>query len=114
MSEFKSGRWTKEEVEYFEEYVGRKEIKEIAEHLNRPVDSVVNRINQRGFNKILEREWAIYRGDELMMIGNAEECCKYLGINRKTLTTYGAPSREKRGISLVAVDIGKWRKCDKE
>lgn len=43
-----------------------------------------------------KREYAVYKGDELLVMGTAKECGEYLNISPKTIRFYSFPSYAKR------------------
>lgn len=45
-------------------------------------------------NKI--KEYALYRGDEFLMIGTKKECAKYLKVKEQTIDFYATPKHWKR------------------
>lgn len=61
-------------------------------------------------------EYAMYKGDDLIIIGTKEECAEELGVKPDTISFYCAPSYhkrvERRGSGDTAIigeriDIGK-------
>jgi hypothetical protein len=45
-------------------------------------------------------EYAVYKGDELLVVGNVEECAEFLGVLPRTIWTYACESRIKRFKNL--------------
>lgn len=57
----------------------------------------------------IKREYALYKGDELLAMGTKEEIAKKLGIKRNTVEFYGMPAARKRikgknGKILIRID----------
>ncbi len=42
------------------------------------------------------REYAIYKGDKFLFLGNKKECAKYLKVKEKTISFYTTPTYKKR------------------
>ncbi|CDG57942.1 hypothetical protein [Streptococcus thermophilus] len=42
------------------------------------------------------KEYALYKGDELLAMGTKREIAKQLGISVRSVTCYGTPSYAKR------------------
>ncbi len=42
------------------------------------------------------KDYAIYKGDTFLFVGTREECAKYLGVNKKTISFYSTPAYRKR------------------
>ena len=42
------------------------------------------------------KEYALYKGDELLAMGTKDEIAKQLGISVRSVTYYGTPSYAKR------------------
>lgn len=56
-----------------------------------------------------EKEYALYKGDELIGMGTKKELAKQLGVKPQTIHFYATPSytnrtSEKRGRRLVPLD----------
>ena len=53
------------------------------------------------------REYAVYKGEEFVTIGTAEECAKELGIKSETIRWLSTPTAKKRQgkNSLVVVKM---------
>ena len=43
-------------------------------------------------------EYAVYRGDELIVVGTAKECAEYMGVKENTIRVYASPRRRERAI----------------
>lgn len=55
-------------------------------------------------------EYAVYKGDELLGIGNVDQLAKMLNKSPKTIYFWSSPSQRKRnkpGKELVAINIDK-------
>lgn len=50
------------------------------------------------------KQFAIYKGEELLMIGSAKECAKQLDLDTKTIYFYASKTHKKRdkGNRMVA------------
>lgn len=44
----------------------------------------------------MKKEYALYKGEELLIIGTIKEIAKYLGVTEKTVFFYQTPSYLKR------------------
>lgn len=44
----------------------------------------------------MTKEYAVYKGDDLLCIGTAEECAESLNVAPKTVLFYQYPSYQKR------------------
>lgn len=53
----------------------------------------------------MKKQYAVYRGDDLLAIGTAEEIAEKLGIKKKTVYFYASPSYKKRGKPTVVIPI---------
>lgn len=42
------------------------------------------------------KEYAVYKGEELLAIGTAEECAEVLGVQRDTILFYTYPTYQRR------------------
>lgn len=104
----KKGRWQPEEIEYIKKWYGKKTQTEIARDLNRRPDSTNHKIRELGIKPRYQREYAVYFGDKLKVIGTRKHCAKVLGIDEQTMRFYLTPSHEKRGTDIFVVDLGYW------
>ena len=43
------------------------------------------------------REYAVYKGDELLVIGTRQECADALSVKPSTITFYSSNAHRKRG-----------------
>ena len=53
-----------------------------------------------------KKEYALYHGENFIMIGTIEEIAKYLGIKKKSVMFYQSPTHKKRdpnGYAVVAI-----------
>ena len=59
-----------------------------------------------------KREFALYRGEELLQFGTRKELAKFLDVKEETIKFYGSPSYQKRhdGRGLAVVEITGWDK----
>ena len=56
------------------------------------------------------QEYALYKGDKLLIVGNVEECAKYLGIKKETVYWYSSLKARTRNITgnrIIAERIGR-------
>lgn len=44
-------------------------------------------------------DYAIYRGDEFLFVGNKKECAEYLGVKTETITFLATPTNLKRTVN---------------
>jgi len=107
--------WKQWEVEYMRLNYGILPIEDIANKLGKTENAVIGKIHRSGIKMNNRRkEFAIYRGDNLLVIGTEKECADLLGIDIQTLRFYRTPSYEKRiEISkpddmMYVVDLGYW------
>lgn len=50
------------------------------------------------------KEYAIYRGDDLIVMGTATECAEFLGVKKHTIYWYASPSAENRVTRAIRLD----------
>lgn len=43
-----------------------------------------------------KQEYAMYKGDEFLVMGTVKECAEYLGVSPRTIYWYSNPSARKR------------------
>lgn len=43
-----------------------------------------------------ERYYAVYQGDKFLYLGTKDECAKYFGVKRETITYWISPANHKR------------------
>ncbi|WP_218668304.1 hypothetical protein [Sediminibacillus massiliensis] len=57
--------------------------------------------------RTMKHEYAIYKGEELLCMGNAKECAEALGVRVKTIYYYATPSQVNRikTEGIVAVKL---------
>lgn len=48
----------------------------------------------------MAREYFVYRGDEFLVVGTAEECANYLGIKKSSLLWLSSTVAKKRKMKL--------------
>lgn len=53
----------------------------------------------------MKKQYAVYRGDDLLAIGTAEEIAEKLGIKKETVYFYASPTHKKRGKPTVVIPI---------
>lgn len=53
----------------------------------------------------MKKQYAVYRGDDLLAIGTAEEIAEKLGIKKETVYFYASPSYKKRGKPTVVIPL---------
>lgn len=44
-------------------------------------------------------EYAVYKGDELLVIGTREECAAFLDVKPETIRHYASPAGQKRSAA---------------
>lgn len=95
--------WNEEEIEYLEEMMKEttmdaETIKSIAEELNRTVTSVKWKILmlKRGKRTFATKIYAVYKGEDLLVIGTAEECAEHLGVKPEYIGWLTTPSGKAR------------------
>lgn len=51
--------------------------------------------------------YALYKGDDILIVGTKEELAKYLGVSVRTIEFYRTPSSRKRdkGNALVVIRV---------
>lgn len=105
--------WTKWETEYVKLTYGILPIEEIAEKIGRSPGAVRNKAST--LKKVpRQREYAVYRDDKLIAIGNETKCANILGMSFQTFRWYRTPSYESRREKfepedrLYIVDLGFW------
>jgi len=55
------------------------------------------------------KEYALYKGDELLGVGNVHELAKLIGVSEKTIYWYSSPAARRRntgGDAKIAEVIG--------
>lgn len=58
--------------------------------------------------------FAIYQGDEVILVGTRNECARHLGVKRTTITYYASPShharihKRTRTNARLAIRLGRW------
>ena len=53
-----------------------------------------------GKNDVREQEYAVYKGDEFVVLGTAEFCAKYLGVQANSVKFYATPTNWSRCASV--------------
>ena len=56
-----------------------------------------------------KQEYAVYKGDDILIIGNVEECAKYMGVSKSTIYWYSnkaAHDRNKTNNRIVCERVG--------
>ena len=43
-------------------------------------------------------DYAVYKGDELIVVGTAKECAEYMGVKEHTIRCIASPERRERAI----------------
>lgn len=49
----------------------------------------------------MSQEYAVYKGDDLLCIGTAEECAEALNVTKQAILFYQYPSYQKRAKNAV-------------
>lgn len=97
--------WTIKEIQYLKENYRKKTASELAKDLERTVDAVKKRLSVEGIRNFKYQEYAVYDGDELLVIGTAKECAEHLGIKVGTVLRYITPSHKKRLSKRNAIKL---------
>jgi len=107
--------WKQWEVEYMRLNYGILPIEDIANKLGRSNNAVIGKINRSDIKMTnRQKEFAVYRGDNLLAIGTEKECADLLGVDFQTIRFYRTPSYEKRrelygpDDRMYVVDLGYW------
>ena len=50
------------------------------------------------------KDFAVYRGDTLLVMGTDVECAKYMGIKIKSLRCYATPTGKRRADKRIKQD----------
>ena len=50
------------------------------------------------------KEYAVYRGDDLIVMGTATECAEFLGVKKHTIYWYASPSAENRITRAIRLE----------
>ena len=45
-------------------------------------------------------DYAVYKGDELIVVGTADECAEYMGVSEHTIRCIASPKRKKHAIKV--------------
>jgi hypothetical protein len=53
----------------------------------------------------MKKQYAVYKGDDLLAIGTAEEISEKLGIKKETVYFYVSPAHKRRGKPTVAIPL---------
>jgi hypothetical protein len=53
--------------------------------------------------------FAVYKGDELLALGNKEECCEILGCKASTLEMEASPAYRRRRKTENSRRVIRWR-----
>ncbi len=98
---FKSGKWTRKELDYLKVNYGKKSTKQMITDLNRPKSSINGKIHylrERGELKKKRRlkEYAVYRGGDLVCMGTAVECAEVLDVSVKYISWLTTNSAKRR------------------
>lgn len=94
----KNGRraWTDDEIDYLFDNYEDMTAKEMAENLNRSVYAIYRKCRQLWIEpKSGAKEYAMYRGDDYIAMGTAQEIADETGL--KINTTYNYTSKRKHG-----------------
>lgn len=53
--------------------------------------------------------YALYRGDEFLVVGDIDECAEYMGCSKDRIYSWATPSRHKiaKGKAVVAIRLGE-------
>lgn len=53
------------------------------------------------------KEYALYKGDEFIVLGTVDEIAKFTGIKKESVTFYGTPTYKKRNSGENAMCLVK-------
>ena len=45
-------------------------------------------------------DYAVYKGDELIVVGTAKECAEYMGVSEHTIRCIASPKRRQHAIRV--------------
>ncbi len=100
--------WTDEKIDYLKEYYGGIPVKKMAGMLGVKEYAIYTQASKLKIKSKYRKEYAVYFGDEYQFNGDADYCCRRLGVKYPTFIGYVSKSgRFEDGIHVV--DIGKWR-----
>jgi len=90
--------WTDAEEQFLKENYGPLTAKEIATKLGRTLGAVENKIYwiNHNQNKLKKREYAVYKGDDLIVIGTANECAEYMNVTPHYIYWMTTPAGKRR------------------
>jgi hypothetical protein len=108
MRKIRYHHWTEEEEQFLRDNYSHMTAKELAIDLDRPVKSVQLRIHQLGLRKNNPNQiFAIYRGEEFITSGTAQECADHLGKPKRSIWYYATPHNVNldKGNRLIAIRL---------
>lgn len=101
-------RWSMSEIEELKKLYPRMETVEVAKRLNRRLHSVTTKATSLGLKKdrdFLNRKkmesetYAMYKGDELLVVGTLEEIAEHQGMTIGNVRFMTYPSYHKRSAT---------------
>lgn len=109
--------WTTGEEKYLRENWGIANKKQIMKYLNRSLASINSKASRMGLKDDINyhhnrryngKEYALYKGEDLLVIGTMQEISKRMNLKYKTLLTYKTPKhlndKTENGTVLIALD----------
>ena len=106
--------WKQSDYEYLKENYATKSDDEIERVLGRSKRAIVQKASvlnlTKNKNNVLEnneKEYALYKGEDLICIGTFEELAEREGVNKHTIYLYTTPAHIKRcrGKRKVVVEL---------
>lgn len=86
--------WTFDEISFLEDNYNLMTIKEISDELDRTQSGVRGKAYQLGLKRVTE--FAVYKGEENLAIGTAEECAEKTGLKKYYIQWLSTPAGRKR------------------
>lgn len=88
--------WTMKELKYLKENYGKSSIQALSKKLNRSEIAIYGQATKQGLTRHKNMEFAVYKGEKLLVIGTREEIKEKLGIDKKKLSVLASPSHRAR------------------
>lgn len=99
--------WTLEELKFIKENYNKMTVKQASKHLNRPTAPVRHQAYRMGykFRQPWEvTEYAYYKGDSLIAIGNVYEISKISGVKVENLLKYRYKCHQNR-VNRALIEV---------
>jgi len=88
--------WTEKEIDFLFDNYEEMTVKELAEEIDRPIASIQSKCRQLWIKpKSAEREYTMYRGEEVEATGTTREIAEKTGLKVTTIRNYA--TKGKRG-----------------